>query len=134
MWRYVIVGLVAGFFTIFIGESPARAAETYSIYFDSQSSTLSVVATKIVGLAKNAIKSSAKVTIVGHSDAAEDDANGLSLKRAAAVKKALIKAGISAKTTIKSLGKGISEPASKQPGDSEAIAHARNRNTVITIQ
>jgi hypothetical protein len=111
---------------------PAAAAPTYMVFFDWDRSDLSNQALATIRQAGNAWKSggSPRITAIGHTDTSgpQDYNMALSLRRATAVKNALIQQGV-APTAIDTVGKGESELL-VQTGD--GVREPQNRRVEIT--
>ena len=111
---------------------PAAAAPSYMVFFDWDRSDLSNQALATIRQAGNAWKSggSPRITAIGHTDTSgpTDYNMALSLRRATAVKNALIQQGV-APTAIDTVGKGESELL-VQTGD--GVREPQNRRVEIT--
>ena len=112
---------------------PAPAgAPSYMVFFDWDRSNLSNQALATIGQAANAWKSggSPRITAIGHTDTSgpADYNMALSLRRATAVKSALVQQGV-APGAIDTVGKGESELL-VQTGD--GVREPQNRRVEIT--
>lgn len=109
---------------------PARAEEHISIYFDWGKTELGPNAKKLVGLVKQMIETTSRVSVVGHCDTSEEAPDRLSLARATVVQKALLAAGVPPTVPIAVSGKGARElSVPTGPG----VHEAHNRYAAITI-
>jgi opacity protein-like surface antigen len=113
---------------------PPVAAPSFMVFFDWDRSTLSQQALATIQQAADAYKTkgSARITATGHTDTS-GPANynmALSLRRANAVKDALVRDGVPA-TAISVVGKGETDPL-VPTGD--GVREPQNRRVVIVIQ
>ena len=107
---------------------------TYMVFFDFDRSNLSDTALSTIRQAAGAYKTkgSARVTATGHTDRAGPDAYNmaLSLRRANAVKDALVREGVPA-TAISVVGRGESMPLVQT---ADGVREPQNRRVEIVIQ
>jgi hypothetical protein len=112
--------------------APAAAAPSYMVFFDWDRSDLSNQALATIRQASNAWKSggSPHITAIGHTDTSgpQDYNMALSLRRATAVKNALVQQGVSV-SAIDTVGKGETELL-VQTGD--GVREPQNRRVEIT--
>jgi opacity protein-like surface antigen len=113
---------------------PPVAAPSFMVFFDWDRATLSQQALATIRQAADAYKTkgSARITATGHTDTS-GPANynmALSLRRANAVKDALVRDGVPA-TAISVVGKGETDPL-VPTGD--GVREPQNRRVVIVIQ
>jgi hypothetical protein len=110
---------------------PPAQAPQFMVFFDWDRSDLSQQALATIGQAASAYRTSgnAHITAIGHTDTSgPNDYNmALSLRRANAVKRALVQDGVPA-AAIDVVGKGESEPL-VQTGD--GVREPQNRRVVI---
>jgi len=113
---------------------PPAAAPSYMVFFDWDRSNLSEQALNTIRQAAGAYKTkgSARITATGHTDTTGSPAYNmaLSLRRASAVKDALVREGVPA-TAIAVVGKGESQLL-VQTGD--GVREPQNRRVEIVIQ
>lgn len=111
---------------------PPAQAPTYMVFFDWDKSDLSSQALSTIRQAAQAYKStgSARIQAIGHTDTSgpPDYNMALSLRRATAVKSALVREGVPA-TSIETVGRGESQPL-VQTGD--GVREPQNRRVEIT--
>lgn len=111
----------------------AGAPDTYLVFFDWNKSDLTSEALGIIRTAAaNAKKGGGKVEVTGYADTsgAPDYNQRLSVRRAAAVKAALVKEGIAAKN-ITTAGKGETELLVPTP---DGVREPQNRRAKIVIR
>ena len=114
--------------------APAVAPPSFMVFFDWDRSNLSQQALTTIGQAAAAFKSkgNARITATGHTDTSGPEAYNmaLSLRRANAVKDALVKEGVPA-TAIATIGRGEADLLVKT-GD--GVREPQNRRVEIVIQ
>jgi hypothetical protein len=112
--------------------APPAAAPSYMVFFDWDRSNLSNQALATIGQAANAWKSggSPRITAIGHTDTSgpADYNMALSLRRATAVKNALVQQGVTP-GSIDTVGKGETQLL-VQTGD--GVREPQNRRVEIT--
>jgi OOP family OmpA-OmpF porin len=112
----------------------APQAPSFMVFFDWDRSNLSDQALNTIQQAANAYKTkgSARITATGHTDkSGPDDYNmALSLRRANAVKDALVRDGVPA-TAISVIGKGETQPLVQT---ADGVREPQNRRVEIVIQ
>lgn len=113
-----------------VADDAIAAPQSFSVYFDKDSSQLSPTAKEIVLLIRTLIKPGARVTIAGGCDTSESEPEKLSLARATEVQKTLLNAAVPQSATITVSAKGTSQ-LRKATGPN--VAEATNRNVLITI-
>ena len=113
---------------------PAAAAPSFMVFFDWDRSNLSQQALTTIGqaAAEYKTKGSARITTTGHTDkSGPDDYNmALSLRRASAVKDALVRDGVPA-TAITVVGKGETQPLVPT---ADGVREPQNRRVEIVLQ
>jgi OOP family OmpA-OmpF porin len=113
---------------------PAAAAPSFMVFFDWDRSNLSQQALNTIQQAADAYKTkgSARITATGHTDTSgpADYNMALSLRRANAVKDALVRDGVPA-TAIIVIGKGETQPL-VPTGD--GVREPQNRRVEIVLQ
>jgi outer membrane protein OmpA-like peptidoglycan-associated protein len=113
---------------------PAVAAPSYMVFFDWDRSNLSAQALNTIKQAANAFKTkgNARITATGHTDKSgpENYNMALSLRRANAVKDALVREGVPA-TAIAVIGRGESQPLVPT---ADGVREPQNRRVEIVIQ
>ena len=113
---------------------PPVAAPSFMVFFDWDRSTLSQQALNTIRQAADAYKTkgNARITATGHTDRSgpENYNMALSLRRANAVKDALVRDGVPA-TAISVIGKGESDPLVPT---ADGVREPQNRRVVIVIQ
>jgi len=113
---------------------PPVAATSFMVFFDWDRSNLSQQALNTIKQASDAYKTkgSARITATGHTDTSgpENYNMALSLRRANAVKDALVRDGVPA-TAISVIGKGESQPL-VPTGD--GVREPQNRRVEIVMQ
>jgi len=113
---------------------PAVAAPSYMVFFDWDRSNLSDQALNTIRQAAGAYKTkgSARITATGHTDRSGPEAYNmaLSLRRANAVKDALVREGVPA-TAIAVIGRGESQPLVQT---ADGVREPQNRRVEIVIQ
>jgi hypothetical protein len=111
---------------------PPAQAPTYMVFFDWDRSDLSAQARSTITQAVQAYKStgSARVQTVGHADRSGPDGYNmaLSLRRANAVKDAMVREGVPA-TAIEVIGRGESQPLVQT---ADGVREPQNRRVEIT--
>ena len=109
-------------------------ATSFMVFFDWDRSNLSQQALSTIGQAANAFKTtgSARITATGHADrSGPDNYNmALSLRRANAVKDALVRDGVPA-GAIQVIGKGETQPLVPT---ADGVREPQNRRVEIVIQ
>jgi OOP family OmpA-OmpF porin len=114
--------------------APAAQTNSFMVFFDWDRSNLSQQAMTTIGQAANAYKTkgSARVVATGHADRSgpENYNMALSLRRANAVKDALVQNGVPA-TAISVVGKGESQPLVPT---ADGVREPQNRRVEIVIQ
>jgi outer membrane protein OmpA-like peptidoglycan-associated protein len=112
----------------------AAAAPSYMVFFDWDRSNLSQQALATIQQAANTYKTkgSARITATGHADRSgpENYNMALSLRRANAVKDALVRDGVPA-TAISVIGKGETQPLVPT---ADGVREPQNRRVEIVIQ
>jgi opacity protein-like surface antigen len=113
---------------------PGPVAPTFMVFFDWDRSDLSAQALNTIRQAANAFKTKgqARVTATGHADKSGPDQYNmaLSLRRANAVKDALVREGVPA-TAIAVVGRGESMPLVQT---ADGVREPQNRRVEIVIQ
>jgi opacity protein-like surface antigen len=113
---------------------PPVAAPSFMVFFVWDRSTLSAQALNTIRQAADAYKAkgNARITATGHTDRSgpENYNMALSLRRANAVKDALVRDGVPA-TAISVIGKGESDPLVPT---ADGVREPQNRRVVIVIQ
>jgi outer membrane protein OmpA-like peptidoglycan-associated protein len=113
---------------------PPAAAPSFMVFFDWDRSNLSAQALNTIKQAADAFKTkgSARITATGHADRSgpENYNMALSLRRANAVKDALVRNGVPA-TAISVVGKGESQPLVPT---ADGVREPQNRRVEIVIQ
>ena len=113
---------------------PPVAAPSFMVFFDWDRADLSAQALGTVKQAANVYKTrgSARITTTGHTDRSgpEADNMALSLRRANAVKDALVREGVPA-TAISVVGKGESQPLVPT---ADGVREPQNRRVEIVVQ
>ena len=111
--------------------APAAVPEQYIVFFAFDSAILTAEAETVIDDAV-AAGSGAEFSVTGHTDRAgsEDYNDRLSIRRAEAVRDALVARGVS-EGDISLAGRGESEPAVATP---DGVAEQANRRVVIIIQ
>jgi len=113
---------------------PAVAAPSYMVFFDWDRSNLSQQALNTIRQAAGAFKTkgNARITATGHTDTSGPEAYNmaLSLRRANAVKDALVREGVPA-TAIAVIGRGEQGLLVKTP---DGVREPQNRRVEIVIQ
>jgi len=113
---------------------PPVAAPSYMVFFDWDRSNLSAQALNTIKQAANAFKTkgNARITATGHTDKSgpENYNMALSLRRANAVKDALVREGVPA-TAIAVIGRGESQPLVPT---ADGVREPQNRRVEIVIQ
>ena len=113
---------------------PPAQTNSFMVFFDWDRSNLSQQALATIGQAANAYKTkgSARVVATGHADRSgpENYNMALSLRRANAVKDALVQNGVPA-TAISVVGKGESQPLVPT---ADGVREPQNRRVEIVIQ
>ena len=114
--------------------APVSQATSFLVFFDWDRSDLSAQAQATIGQAAQAFKTrgSARITATGHTDrSGPDNYNmALSLRRANAVKDALVRDGVPA-TSISVVGKGETQPLVQT---ADGVREPQNRRVEIVIQ
>ena len=128
--RLRILVVLTGLVLLAAMNGPARA-QSVNIFFDYGISELTPSAGKLVDVAKEMLKTSSRVTISGHTDSAEANADKLSLSRALEVEKALIALNVPAKVSFTIIGKAASEPRIKTGPN---VREPQNRRVTIEIK
>ena len=113
---------------------PVASAPSYMVFFDWDRSNLSAQALSTIQQAANAFKTrgNARITATGHADRSgpEDYNMALSLRRANAVKDALVRDGVPA-TAISVIGKGETQPLVQT---ADGVREPQNRRVEIVLQ
>ena len=113
---------------------PAAAAPSFMVFFDWDRSDLSAQALNTIRQAAGQFKTrgNARITATGHADRSgpENYNMALSLRRANAVKDALVREGVPA-TAISVLGRGESQPLVQT---ADGVREPQNRRVEIVIQ
>ena len=113
---------------------PAPQAPTFMVFFDWDRSNLSDQALNTIRQAANAFKAKgqARITATGHADKSGPDQYNmaLSLRRANAVKDALVREGVPA-TAIAVIGRGESMPLVQT---ADGVREPQNRRVEIVVQ
>jgi len=113
---------------------PPVAAPSYMVFFDWDRSNLSAQALNTIKQAANAFKTkgNARITATGHTDTSgpENYNMALSLRRANAVKDALVREGVPA-TAIAVIGRGESQPLVQT---ADGVREPQNRRVEIVLQ
>src|SRR6478735_1855823 len=113
---------------------PAAQASSFMVFFDWDRSDLSGQAQNTIQQAANTYKSTgaARITATGHADRSgpENYNMALSLRRANAVKDALVREGVPA-TAIAVVGRGESQPLVPT---ADGVREPQNRRVEIVIQ
>ena len=113
---------------------PPAAAPSYMVFFDWDRSDLSAQALATVKQAANAWKSggSPRITATGHTDTSGPNGYNmaLSLRRANAVKDALVRDGVPAQAIVVT-GRGESQP---MVPTADGVREPQNRRVEIVIQ
>ncbi len=114
--------------------APVSQATSFLVFFDWDRSDLSAQAQATIGQAAQAFKTkgSARITATGHTDRSGPDSYNmaLSLRRANAVKDALVRDGVPA-TSISVIGKGETQPLVQT---ADGVREPQNRRVEIVIQ
>ncbi|HEY2873644.1 MAG TPA: OmpA family protein [Reyranella sp.] len=114
--------------------APMAAAPSFMVFFDWDRSNLSQQALNTIRQASDQFKSTgkARITATGHADrSGPDDYNmALSLRRANAVKDALVRDGVPA-TAISVIGKGETQPLVQT---ADGVREPQNRRVEIVLQ
>ena len=114
--------------------APAVAAPSFMVFFDWDRSNLSAQALNTIKQAANQFKAkgNARITATGHADRSgpENYNMALSLRRANAVKDALVREGVPA-TAISVIGRGESQPLVPT---ADGVREPQNRRVEIVIQ
>ena len=114
--------------------APAVAAPSYMVFFDWDRSNLSAQALNTIKQAANTFKTkgNARITATGHTDRSgpENYNMALSLRRANAVKDALVREGVPA-TAIAVIGRGEANPLVPT---ADGVREPQNRRVEIVIQ
>jgi outer membrane protein OmpA-like peptidoglycan-associated protein len=114
--------------------APAAAAPSFMVFFDWDRSNLSAQALNTIKQAANQFKAkgNARITATGHADKSgpENYNMALSLRRANAVKDALVREGVPA-TAISVVGRGESQPLVQT---ADGVREPQNRRVEIVIQ
>jgi len=133
----VMLGLQIKFGAAAVAPPPAPppvAAPSYMVFFDWDRSNLSAQALNTIKQAANAFKTkgNARITATGHADRSgpENYNMALSLRRANAVKDALVREGVPA-TAIAVIGRGESQPLVPT---ADGVREPQNRRVEIVIQ
>jgi OOP family OmpA-OmpF porin len=113
---------------------PPAAAPSYMVFFDWDRSNLSQQALNTIQQAADAYKATgkARITATGHTDKSgpEDYNMALSLRRANAVKDALVRDGVPA-MAISVIGKGETQPLVQT---ADGVREPQNRRVEIVLQ
>jgi OOP family OmpA-OmpF porin len=106
--------------------------ETFIVYFDFDMSNINPAAQAVLNEVLAAVQSGAPISVTGHADRSgpEDYNMGLSLRRADAVREALIAGGVTADQITVS-GRGEEEPAVPT---ADGVREQANRRVEIIIQ
>ena len=141
-WNNNNLGVMLGL-TLKFGSSPAAAPPppppppappSFMVFFDWDRSNLSAQALNTIKQAANAFKAKgqARVTATGHADRSGPDQYNmaLSLRRANAVKDALVREGVPA-TAIAVVGRGESMPLVQT---ADGVREPQNRRVEIVVQ
>jgi OOP family OmpA-OmpF porin len=108
------------------------APETFIVYFDFDKSDINSAAQAVLSEVLAAVQAGAPISVTGHADRSgpEDYNMGLSLRRADAVREALITGGVTADQITVS-GRGEEEPAVPT---ADGVKEQANRRVEIIIQ
>jgi OOP family OmpA-OmpF porin len=114
--------------------APMAAAPSFMVFFDWDRSNLSQQALNTIRQASDQFKATgkARITATGHADRSgpEDYNMALSLRRANAVKDALVRDGVPA-TAISVIGKGETQPLVQT---ADGVREPQNRRVEIVLQ
>jgi len=117
-----------------VPQAPMAPVNSYMVFFDWDRSNLSQQALATIQQAANSFKSkgSARIVATGHADRSgpENYNMALSLRRANAVKDALVRDGVPA-TAISVVGKGETQPLVPT---ADGVREPQNRRVEIVIQ
>jgi outer membrane protein OmpA-like peptidoglycan-associated protein len=110
--------------------TPGGAIRVWIVFFDADSSSLSEEATAVIAEAVNAARSDGvkSALITGHADTSETNLNGISLRRAEALRDKMRSLGVSSSFPIDVQARGADEPMTL---DRSADGRAMNRRAVI---
>jgi OOP family OmpA-OmpF porin len=115
-------------------QAAGPVAPSFMVFFDWDRSNLSAQALSTIkqAAASYKTKGSARITATGHTDKSGPDAYnlGLSLRRAATVKDALVREGVPA-TAIAVIGRGETQPLVQT---ADGVREPQNRRVEIVIQ
>jgi outer membrane protein OmpA-like peptidoglycan-associated protein len=129
--RHVVAGMAGLLLVRFAGRAAMAEPQSFSIYFDKQSSELLPSAKGILIVIKPLMKPNTRTTIVGHADTSESNPDELSLARANAIVAMLENLNMPAGAVLLPSGKGTSElRMPTAPNVPEPV----NRYVSITIQ
>jgi OmpA-OmpF porin, OOP family len=114
--------------------APAMTPTNYTVYFDFDKAVINAEGKQVINQVLDDAKmhNPSSISVVGHTDltGTEEYNMALSLRRADAVRTALISGGVAAdKITV--AGRGMSEPAVPTP---RGVRERRNRRAEITLQ
>ncbi len=113
---------------------PPPAPQTFMVFFDWDSTKLSPASLNVIGQAAGSYKTkgSARITATGHTDTSGTEAYNmaLSLRRANAVKDALVREGVPA-ASIAVIGRGEQGLLVKT---ADGVREPQNRRVEIVIQ
>jgi len=114
-----------------VGGAAFGQPRTFSIFFDRQSTFVTLTALRLLETIQQRIGASSHVTIVGHCDTSESNPDRLSRARALGVQKELRELGVPASAAFTVVGRGASEPKEPTPPNTP---HPINRRVEVTVQ
>ena len=120
--------------TLLLAAAPAWALSPFFVFFDSGSARLHPAAMEIVGNAAHAIRAVdvREIEIVGTTDRVGSDAANLalSLRRAEAVRDALLAHGMSRHVRVRIVAQGETRPLVETE---DGVAEPQNRSALIVL-